>query len=92
MDSAFKQYGFFTLVLLIGIVGLLAAIWRSKSISRTPGSKRAPIDYLLLWPLLFGNDSTNDGRNYKGTGISKRVVFGWLFVAVLAGLAIFFHW
>jgi hypothetical protein len=91
MESAFRQYGFFALVLLIGVFGLVAAGWRSKKVSR--GGKRSPIDYVLLWPLLIGKDPESSGiEKNQRAGISKRVVIGWLFVAVLAGLAMFFYW
>jgi hypothetical protein len=92
MEHLIKTHGFFALVILVGICGLAAAFWRSKKVSRTPGMKRAPIDYLLLWPLLFGNDPARGAANDKKAVISKRVIFGWLIVLLLVALTMVFDW
>jgi hypothetical protein len=92
MEHLIKTHGLFALVILVGVCGLAAAFWRSKKTFRAPGMKRAPIDYLLLWPLLFGNDPAGGGANDKNAVISKRVILGWLIVLLLVALTMIFDW
>jgi hypothetical protein len=91
MDNTLMHRGYFLLVLLIGIVGLAAAFWQSKRSARTQDGKRSLLDYLLLWPLLFGKERTSPGTG-RATGISARVIIGWLVVLVLIVLAMVFDW
>jgi hypothetical protein len=92
MDSAIRIHGFAVLAVLVGAAGLAAAFWRSKKASSTPGLKRSPIDYLLLWPLLFSNDPTGDGANKKNIGVSTRIVVGWIIVFLLIVATMLFDW
>jgi hypothetical protein len=92
MDSALKHYGFFVLVILIGTAGLGAVFWRSKRASRTRDGRRSLLDYLLLWPLLFGNDNTRSGDVHKSASFPKRVVIGWLIVLALVVSAMILDW
>jgi hypothetical protein len=92
MDSALKHYGFLVLVTLIGIAGLAAAFWQSKKSARVLEGKRSLLDYVLLWPLLFGNDHARSGNGHKRVGFPKRVIIGWLILLVLIASAMMFDW
>jgi hypothetical protein len=94
MEQGFWRFGFFTLVILVGICGLAAAYAQSKKRERASGQRRSLLDYLLVWPLLFdiSSKSAKDEGKSGGRLLTNRAIVGWLVVAALIVLAMVFHW
>jgi len=78
------------LALLLGFGGLIIALARARTRNRSLGTQHSFLDYLLVWPLLFGKRKHRPHRDSRR--LTPRQVMGWLFVLVLIVLAIAFKW
>ena len=93
MNNTLSHYGFFALAILVGITGLLAALWRSRRVAtHARTGKRSIFDYLLLWPLLIGTSTQTNADENQTNRTRKRVIVGWLIVLILVISAMFFGW
>lgn len=91
MEDIFRRYGVFTLVLLIGISSVAAALLLSKKRMHSPSTGRSVWEYMLVWPLFYGN-SPEDNNKRAGRLFTDREVVGWVILAVLIVLAVGFNW
>ena len=91
MSGHIWPQAFLTLALIVGAMGLVAALLQTKKSARRKGP-RPLLDYILLWPLLFGDASTEAEGDRGGWLRRNRSLIGWVMVALLVVLAMVFHW
>jgi len=92
VNDLLHHFGFMVLILLLGCGGLLVALARLRTRDRSLTAKRSFLDYLLVWPLLFGKSSSDDRSRHISSRLTSRELIGWLSVLVLIVLAILFKW
>jgi hypothetical protein len=80
MGHLLSRFGPVLLVILIGSFGLTVAYRRSKARVSARSQRRSPLDYLLLWPILFESSSRADRSRRL---LTNRELVGWLIVAAL---------
>jgi hypothetical protein len=81
----------FALVLFLGAVGLAVALARSSMRARSSDKSRSILDYLLVWPLLLERNAAHLDDDQRRRS-RKRMAVGWIFLAALIALAMYFHW
>lgn len=91
MTNETWPFAAFALVLIVGTVGLVVALARSARRARSPDKSRSILDYLLVWPLLLEQNAAHPDDNQKRRS-RKRIAVGWIFLAILIVLAMYFHW
>lgn len=91
MTNGMWPFAAFALVLIVGAVGLVVALARSSKRAGSPDKVRSILDYLLVWPLLLERNSAHLDDDQRRRS-RKRTVVGWIFLAALIALAMYFHW
>ena len=91
MTNVTWPFAAFALVLVVGAVGLVVALARSSKRARSPDKSRSILDYVLVWPLLLERNAAHLDDDQKRRS-RKRIAVGWIFLAVLIALAMYFHW
>ena len=80
MNHFLSRFGPLLLAGFTGASALVLAYHRSKKRVSSRSESRAPLDYLLLWPLLFKASSSVDRFERL---LTNREIIGWLIVAAL---------
>lgn len=84
------RFGLCVLVLLLGVVGLLVAVLRSKKRVQS-GEARPLLDYLLVWPLILDQPARRERLAAGGRFLTTGELVGIaIFVVILIIGLVFF--
>jgi hypothetical protein len=92
MKEFLSRYGFFVLTLLVGLFGLTLIYATLRKRKGTPNRRRTVLDYLLLWPIVFGSSTGEDVNKTSSDPLTKRALIGILIIIALLICAFAFNW